>query len=99
MKTTITMLLGLAGVGMACAQTAQYVAGFDAARRPPDALAIVLFEQTPPWLAQALKGIAEPRTGLGFMKDQGAWYTPFNRPCSSGPYDIRGLYNDAATKD
>jgi hypothetical protein len=36
--------------------------------------------------------IREPQTGLGFMKDQGAWYTPFNQPNLAGRYDIRGLH-------
>lgn len=27
-----------------------------------------------------------------FLKDQGAWYTPFSRPGMTGPYDIRGWH-------
>ena len=99
MKKTIAIVLGLAGAAGASAQTAAYVAGLDPAGRPLDAPMLTQFEQTPAWQAQAVKGIAEPRSGLAFLKDQGAWYTPFNRPGLSGPYDIRGMYSDAAMKD
>ena len=36
---------------------------------------------------------------FGFLKDQGAWYTPFIHPNSTGRYDIRGLHAEAARKD
>ena len=57
------------------------------------------FEQDAAWQAQALKGIAEPQTGVGFLKDQGVWYTPFNRPNMPGRYDIRHLHDQNKAKD
>jgi hypothetical protein len=76
-----------------------FIAGLAPAARPAGAPVVVAFEQTPAWKAQALRGIGEPRTGLGFLADQGAWYTPFNRPNSPAPYDIRGLHADGGRKD
>jgi hypothetical protein len=99
MMKRISFLVALAAGGAAFAQTAHFVAGIDPAVRPAGAPVIAKFEQTPAWKAQALKGIAPPQTGLRFLDDQGAWYTPFDRPNQKGPYDIRGLYPDAARKD
>ncbi len=68
------------------------VAGLKPAQRPVGAPIVVRFEQSGAWRAGALRGIAEPQTGLGFLNDQGAWYTPFNQPNLAGRYDIRGLH-------
>jgi hypothetical protein len=84
--------------GSAFAQTAPYIAGLDPSVRPAGAPVIAEFVQSPAGKAQALKGIAEPQVGVGFLRDQGAWYTPFDRPNCTGPYDIRGMYS-AAKKD
>ena len=82
----------------AVAQTAE-VAGLRPHQRPAGAPVIERFEQDAAWQAQALKGIAEPQTGVGFLKDQGAWYTPFNRPNMPGRYDIRHLHEQNKPKD
>jgi hypothetical protein len=68
------------------------VAGLKPAQRPVGAPTVVRFDQSAAWRAAALRGIREPQTGLGFLKDQGAWYTPFNQPNLPGRYDIRGLH-------
>jgi hypothetical protein len=57
------------------------------------------FDPGPGWQARALRGIAEPRNGTAFLKDQGAWYTPFDRPGSTGVYDIRGFYAEGGRRD
>lgn len=75
------------------------VAGLNPAQRPVGAPLLDSFEQSETWRANALQGIHEPRTGLGFLKDQGAWYTPFNRPGLPGRYDIRGLHDSYNKKD
>ena len=62
------------------------------AQRPVGAPIVARFEQSAAWRAAALRGMQEPQTGLGFLKDQGAWYTPFNQPNLAGRYDIRGLH-------
>jgi len=66
-------------------------------QRPAGAPVIERFEPDAAW--QALKGIAEPQTGVGFLKDQGAWYTPFNRPNMPGRYDIRHLHEQNKPKE
>ena len=75
------------------------VAGLNPAQRPVGAPIVARFEQSAAWRAAALRGIQEPQTGLGFLKDQGAWYTPFIHPNLLGRYDIRGLHADAVRKD
>ena len=75
------------------------VAGLNPAQRPVGAPIVARFEQSAAWRAAALRGIEEPQTGLGFLKDQGAWYTPFNQPNAPGRYDIRGLYPGQGKRD
>lgn len=42
---------------------------------------------------RTLYGIPDPAPpGLNFVRDQGAWYTPFDRPGMPPPYDLRGWY-------
>ncbi len=76
-----------------------YIAGLNPAVRPVNAPVITAFEPGEAWKAQALQGIREPYTGLGFLKDQGAWYTPFNRPNLGGRYDLRGLHSPDKKRD
>lgn len=78
---------------VAFAQTAE-VAGLRPYQRPAGAPVIERFEATDAWKAKATKGIGEPQTGIGFLKDQGAWYTPFDRPNLPGRYDIRRLHDN-----
>lgn len=41
-------------------------------------------------LRAATRGIAPPALpGLAFLDNQGNWYTPFNHPGMTGPYDLR----------
>ena len=68
-------------------------------RRPEGAPVITQFEQTPAWWKAALHGISPPQDGVGFLKYQGAWYTPFIYPNLKDPYDIRGMYTKSARKD
>jgi hypothetical protein len=94
-----TALLFILWAGVALAESAPPVAGLQPDRRPPGAPLIASFEQAAAWQAQALKGIAPPQAGLDFLKDQGAWYTPFTQPGMPGRYDIRCLHSDAAGKE
>lgn len=94
------MVLGLLAVASgAVAEVAVPVVGPYPASRPAGAPVITRFEQTPAWKAQALRGIRPPQYGVEFLKDQGAWYTPFNRPNSTGRYDIRGFYGEPAGRE
>ncbi len=59
-------------------------------RRPEGAPVIVEFVRDPAWYARALHGIPPPfPDSLRFLDDQGAWYTPFDRPGAPGRYDLR----------
>lgn len=88
----------LACLGQAGAEEV-FVAGLRPFERPAGAPVVNAFEASDAWRAKALKGVGEPQTGVGFLKDQGAWYTPFNRPNMPSPYDIRGLYDSYNKKD
>ncbi|MBP5997161.1 MAG: hypothetical protein KA535_04345 [Azonexus sp.] len=89
----LNLLLGLLVVaGGAVAQTQGLIAGLTPDRRPEGAPVITQFEQTPAWWEAALHGISPPQNGVGFLKYQGAWYTPFILPNSTGRYDIRGFH-------
>lgn len=69
------------------------IAGLAPDRRPAGAPTITEVGHPPGWTEQALRGVSEPiPPGLGFLADQGAWYTPFDRPNATGLYDIRQLH-------
>lgn len=68
------------------------IAGLQPFQRPEGAPVIRQFHQDAAWVARAHTGIAPPYTGLDFLKDQGAWFTPFIHPNLKGGYDIRGLH-------
>lgn len=72
------------------------VAGLAPDRRPAEAPTITEFRQDEAWRNRALTGISEPYpASLEWLDDQGAWYTPFNRPGMTGPYDLRGWHGAA----
>lgn len=99
MKNLMVLLGLLASGANALAEIPVSIAGLVPDQRPEGAPVITVFEQTPAWQAQALRGITPPHTGLDFLKYQGAWYTPFIHPNLLGRYDIRGLHADAVRKD
>lgn len=81
-----------AAVVMAAAAdaVARPVAGLEPALRPAGAPVVRQSARTPDQTAQSTLGIVTPLpAGLGFLKDQGAWYSPFSAPGMSGPYDLR----------
>ena len=82
-----------AEAGQADADETTFIAGLEPDRRPADAPVIREFHKDANWYRRSLKGIAPPYSNsLRFLEDQGAWYTPFDRPNATGPYDIRGLH-------
>jgi hypothetical protein len=91
----LALLLG----GVAIAETAVPITGLQPDRRPPGALVIASFAPDPSWQQQAVQGITPPHSGLEFLKDQGAWYTPFTQPGMFGRYDIRSLHAEGAGKE
>ncbi len=90
--TLFLLLLACTTLPLPALAEALPVAGLNPAQRPVGAPIVARFDQSAAWRAAALRGIEEPQTGLGFLKDQGAWYTPFNQPNLAGRYDIRGLH-------
>lgn len=73
---------------------AAYIAGTDPSERPPEAPVITAFAKSGDWYRMALTGISEPYpASLGFLEDQGAWFTPFIHPGMTPPYDIRGWHS------
>lgn len=86
------VVLSVALCSGAGAETPPFIAGLHPSERPANAP--VIAEQVPDGTrtAWAARGLGEPLTGVGFLKDQGPWYTPFDRPNMMGRYDLRGLH-------
>lgn len=95
-----TLLAVLPSSPVRAAETAPVVAGLTPYERPAGAPVVRAFAQSPEWLRQATRGIAGALpSGLKFVADQGAWYTPFTEPGMPGYYDIRNLHdNKSAAK-
>ncbi len=73
-----------------------HVAGLVPHQRPQGAPAIREFVRTAEWRTRALTGISEPLpASLGFLKQQGAWHTPFIDPGMPGYYDLRGWHRES----
>ncbi len=68
------------------------VAGTAPDRRPEGAPRVERFEPDAAWLARFHYGVSEPLPPHLGARDQGAWYTPFNRPGMLPPYDLRGWH-------
>ena len=74
------------------------IAGLNPSERPKAAQVIADYEKNGAWYATALRGVEKPYPlSLRFLLDQGAWFTPFTRPGSTGPYDIRQLHAPAVS--
>ncbi len=72
------------------ALSSDFVAGSEPDQRPAHAPSVQFYAKPPAWYAQALRGVSQPfPPSFRFLEHQGAWYTPFNRPGMTGPYDIR----------
>lgn len=70
-----------------------FIAGTEPSQRPTGAPVLTTLAKGADWYRTALTGITPPYpTSLRFLEDQGAWYTPFNRPGLTGPYDIRNWH-------
>lgn len=90
-RQILASVLGLAAASYAGVVLAQYpVAGAEPDERLPGAPKITEFVKTPAWYDQALHGLEPPYpSSMQFLEDQGPWYTPFNHPGMTGPYDLR----------
>ncbi len=98
LKKSLCMVL-LAGVvhggmGMAMAQSDYPIAGMKPDERPADAPSITSVAKDAAWYQKALTGVEPPYpSSFRFLEDQGNWYTPFNSPGMTGPYDIRDWHD------
>ncbi len=100
----LTLSLPLAFSALQAAANAQtpppFIAGTTPSVRPAGAPTITEFKPDAAWTARALYGVVEPYPeSLGFLKNQGAWYTPFMHAGLTDQYDIRAwhkLTGDAA---
>ncbi len=101
-KRLIYPALFVAGLGLsgfcsivhasnAASPTGSYpIAGIHPSERPAGAPVIQKVEKNAAWYRHALHGVQAPYpASLRFLEDEGNWYTPFNHPGMSGPYDIR----------
>ncbi|MCB9871633.1 MAG: hypothetical protein H6983_09120 [Ectothiorhodospiraceae bacterium] len=71
------------------------IAGTQPGARPAGAPVVSTMNHDGEWYARALTGLAPPYPrSFRFLEDQGAWYTPFDRPGMTGRYDIRGWHTD-----
>jgi hypothetical protein len=90
-----TLMAAGAGGTAAAADYSYPIAGLTPYERPVGAPVITQFDKDGTWYTQALHGVDRPYpSSLGFLENQGAWHTPFNRPGAPPPYDIRGWYQN-----
>jgi hypothetical protein len=97
MKSLVAIFTSLTLVGIsaitsvAAAAEPQVVGGMTPDRRPEGFPKITTYEFDS---KRALHGISKPYpTSIEqWLDDQGAWFTPFNRPGMTGHYDIRDWY-------
>lgn len=81
------------GLGRVVAAGDLPVAGTKPWERPAEAPSLLKVEHDRGWYRQALRGIDKPYPkSMRFLEDQGNWYTPFDRPGMTGPYDLRNLH-------
>ena len=83
----------VAGCASICTAQEGFIAGTSPDRRPAGAPVVQDYSKDAAWYAQALAGVEPPYpASLRFLEDQGAWFSPFDRPGMIGPYDLRGLH-------
>jgi len=98
-KTILILVLGAVSIGgsdvtaFAREEITPFVAGTQPHLRPEGVPVVRQFDKSADWYADALQGVEPPYPySLKFLEDQGPWYTPFNQPGMTGPYDIRDLH-------
>ena len=95
MKSFLPIMLLLFALAPTAAQTAPDavsaypIAGIHPDQRPDGAPIVRDAPRTRDWEERVFHGIAKPVPSNLGAADLGAWYTPFNHPGMSGPYDLR----------
>lgn len=94
MKSIASLFLVVAlAPAAASAESSVFIAGVHPSERPQGAPVITEMPKDADWYARALTGVEPPYpASLRFLEDQGPWYTPFDHPGMTGPYDIRGWH-------
>jgi hypothetical protein len=96
----MSLALALAIAAPAMAQASNFpMAGLTPSQRPAGAPVITKFTPPSNWDERMFHGISRPLpASLSWTEDQGAWYTPFNRPGGAPPYDLRGWRSSDGVK-
>jgi hypothetical protein len=89
----IALMTSLPGWSEGAETTSPAVAGLTPIARPAGAPVIKAVVRTPEQTARMTSGVEGPLPkGIEFLKDQGAWYTPFVVPGMVSYYDLRGWH-------
>lgn len=95
----IVVVVSLVGATSVAVARDYPMAGLTPDRRPEGAPVVVQNNRAPKWEERFFFGITGKRpASLAWSADQGSWYTPFDRPGMTGPYDIRGWHSRAEKK-
>lgn len=96
--TLVVLLASFPALSPLSAFAEGFVAGVEPSMRPAGAPMQTNAAKDAAWYRQALAGVSRPYpASLRFLEDQGAWYSPFNRPGMTGPYDIRNWHGSASS--
>ncbi|MEW7977147.1 MAG: hypothetical protein AB2814_06845 [Candidatus Sedimenticola endophacoides] len=76
--------------------SAEYpTAGINPDQRPAGAPTLSWVNHKQTWYQNALTGVSQPDPrSIYFLENQGNWFTPFNHPGMTGPYDIRNWHKN-----
>ncbi|MBF0393696.1 MAG: hypothetical protein HQL38_13540, partial [Alphaproteobacteria bacterium] len=69
-----------------------YVILWQASTRPADAPRVTSDAKDQQAIANSLRGVSASDGNFIFVLQQGNWYTPFDQPGATRPYDIRGWH-------
>ena len=92
MRFALILSAALLAPGGALLAQSGFVAGTTPDRRPVGAARCERGGRDAAWWARCGRGISQPLPPNLGGQDQGAWYTPFNRPGMLPPYDLRGWH-------
>lgn len=100
MRIRVLVMVGtVASVGQALASERFPIAGIAPYQRPAGAPVIREFIRPKNWEQRFMRGISQPYpASLRWRDDQGAWFTPFDRPGATPPYDLRGWHQAKSSK-
>lgn len=89
----LVLLGGLIAALPALAADTYPIAGVTPDQRPTGAPVLKEVVRPKDWDRAFYHGITEPYpASLRWKADQGAWFTPFDRPGMPPPYDLRGWH-------